>query len=160
MKDLIRILSWLLFIFLAVIFQINHFLSFRGINPNLILLTILLAVSLEKEFRKVLVLILTVILLSVVFVPDWFLKILILGGLLILAAGVKKFLTGTIFFDFLILIFLGTLVFYLIVNFHYFITNPIAIIAELFYNMTLGAALVIILNLFDLRNEKKTRIKS
>jgi hypothetical protein len=56
----------------------------------------------------------------------------------LLALLFKKFLTGGVFWDFLILILLGNLGFYLMINYRYFFTDPIAIIAELFYNVVLG----------------------
>jgi len=149
MRDLIKILIWLFFVFLAVIVQTNRFLELNGVNPNLILLFILLAVIWEKEFRKALILIFLIIALSTVVLPYWSKQILTLGGLGLLALLFKKFLTGGILGDFLILILLGSLGFYLITDYQYFFTDPIAIIAELFYNMGLGAILIIILKFFQ-----------
>jgi len=158
MKDLIKILVWIFFIILAFVLQANHFFSLGDINPNLILLIIFLGVILEKKISRFLVLIFIIILLSVIFLPYWLKEILILSGLSFIAFLLKKFLAGNIFFDFLILISLGNLGFYLIINPHYFITNPIAIIVELFYNMALG--FLIIFGIRSFSYEKKTRIKS
>jgi len=157
MKDLIKILIWLFLILLVFIFQTNRFPSLGGINPNLILVVIFLGVILEKQPSRYLVLIFTIILLSVLWLPYWLKEILILGGLGFLAFWSKKFLTGNIFFDFLILILAGTLGFYLIINGRFFLTNPIAIIAELFYNTALGLLIIFLVKSFSY--EKKTRIK-
>jgi len=158
MKDLIKILIWLFFISLAAATQTNRFLSLNGINPNLILLFILLAVILEKEFPKVLILVFIIILLLIVVSPYWSKPILVLGGLGLLSFLFKKFLTGSIFWDFLILIILGSLGFYLIIDYRYFFADPIAIIAELFYNVLLGIFLFLIGESFFYA--KKTGIKS
>lgn len=156
--SVLKILSWAIFIILAFVLQANHFFAVRGINPNLILLMIFLGVILERKLFGFLFLIFTVILLSFVFLPFWPKGIFIAAGLGLAAFLLKKFLTGNVFFDSLIVIFLGTLGFYLIINFHYLISNPIAIIAELFYNMTLGiSAIFLITNFFY---EKEDRIKS
>jgi len=157
MKDLIKILAWIFFIILAFIFQANHFLSLGGINPNLILLVVFLSVILEKKISRFLVLIIIIILLSVVFLPYWIKEIFILSILGLAIFLFKKSLTGNNFFDFLIIILLGNLGFYLIINPRYFITNPVVIIIELFYNMALG--FLIIFGVKSFSYEKKTRIK-
>lgn len=156
-NDLIKILAWIFFIILAFILQANHFFSLGGINPNLILLIIFLGVISEKKISRFLILISVIILLSVVFLPYWSKEILILSGLSFIAFLSKKFLTGNVFFDFLVIISLGNLGLYLIINPHYFITNPIAIIIELFYNMALG--FIILFGVEKFFYEKKTRIK-
>jgi len=157
MKDLIKILAWIFFIILAFIFQANHFLSLGGINPNLILLVVFLSVILEKKISRFLVLIIIIILLSVVFLPYWIKEIFILSILGLAIFLFKKSLTGNNFFDFLIIILLGNLGFYLIINPRYFIANPVVIIIELFYNMALG--FLIIFGVKSFSYEKKTRIK-
>ena len=152
MRDLIKILIWLFFVFLAVIIQTNRLLNLNGVNPNLILLFILLAVVSEKEFRKALILIFAIVLLSAVVLPYWSKQILILGGLGLLALLFKKFLTGGAFWDFLILIVLGTLGFYLLKAPSYLITDFISVVGELIYNIILGIFLVfLITNLTGLR---------
>lgn len=157
MKDLIKILAWIFFIVLAFILQANHFLSLKGINPNLILLVVFLAIFLEKRFSRFLVLIFIIILLSAVFLPYWIKEISILSGLGLIIFLFKKFLTGNNFFDFLIVILLGNLGFYLITNPRYFIADPVAIIMELLYNIALG--FLIIFGVKSFSYEEKTRIK-
>lgn len=151
MNDLVKILIWIFFVLSAFVLQLNHFLSLGGINPNLILLVIFGGVILEKKLRNYLALILAIIFLSVIFWPYWLKEIFILSGLGLAAFLFKKFLTGSAVWDFLILILLGTLGFYLTANFRYFSANPAALIVELFYNLSLGAVLVIILRLFQRR---------
>ncbi|MFA5083914.1 MAG: hypothetical protein WC475_00810 [Candidatus Paceibacterota bacterium] len=158
MKESIKILVWAFFVILAFIFQVNHFFALKGINPNLILLVIILAAVLEKKIFGFLSLISMVILLSFVFLPFWPKEIFIAAGLGLAFFLLKKFLTGSVFFDSLILIFSGTLIFYLIVNFHYLVSSPIAVIAELPYNMTLGIAAIFAIKNF--LHEKENRIKS
>ncbi len=155
--SVLKILAWIFFIISAFVLQANHFFSLGDVNPNLILLIIFLGVILEKKISRFLVLIFIIILLSVVFLPYWLKEILILSSLSFITFLFKKFLTGNIFFDFLVLISLGNLGFYLIINSHYFITNPIAIIIELFYNMALG--FIILFGIKSFSYEKKTRIK-
>ncbi len=149
MKELIKILTWAFFAVLVFILQANCFFAIRGINPNLILLIIFLAVILEKKLFGFLFLTLAIILLSFVFLPFWPKEIFIAAGLGLAFFSLRKFLTGNIFFDFLIMIFSGTLAFYSIINFHYLVSDPITVIAELLYNMTLGVILVIILKFFQ-----------
>jgi len=149
MNDLVKILIWGVFILLAFALQTNHFLSLGGINPNLILLAVSGGVILEKKFRNFLGLILAIIFLSVIFWPYWLKEILVLSGLGSAAFLFKKFLTGSAVLDFLILILIGTLGFYLMANFRYFPANPAAIAAELFYNISLGGVLVVALKLFQ-----------
>jgi hypothetical protein len=158
MKGSIKILTWAFFIISAFFLQANHFLAVRGINPNLILLIIFLGVILEKKFSGFLFLAFIIILLSFVFLPFWPKEIFIAAGLGLVAFLLKKFLTGNVFFDFLILVFSGTLGFYLILNFNYLISYPIAIIAELLYNMTLGISVIFVITNFFY--EKEDRIKS
>jgi len=152
-----KILVWIFFIILSFILQSNHFFDIEGVNPNLILLIIFLAVILEKKISEVFVLILIIIILSLFFWPYWLKEILILSFLGLAASSFKKFLTGNDFYDFLILIFLATLAFYLLINFHYFFGNFIVIVSELIYNTILG-----FLTIFGIKNffyVKKTRIR-
>lgn len=158
MKELIKILTLAFFVALAFVLQPNHFLSVRGINPNLILVIVFLVVILERNFFGFLFLIFTIILLSFVFLSFWPKEIFIAAVLGLAFFLLKKFLTGNVFSDSLITIFLGTLVFYSITDFHYLTSNPIAVIGELLYNMTLGiSAIFAITNFF---HEKENRIKS
>jgi len=158
MKEAIKILSWTFFVFLAVITQSSHILEFWGVNPNLILLLFFLPLILEKEFLRALILIFITLALSFVFLPYWPKEILILGGLAIIGLFLRKFLTGHEFWDFLILIFLGTLGFYLINSFSYCFQKTLILIAELIYNMFLGSLLIFIFRYFY--EKKETRIKS
>jgi hypothetical protein len=158
MKVLIKILGWIFLISLAVIVQNSRLLDFWGINPNLILIFFFLPLILEKEFPKTLVFVFIILAFTVIFLPFWTKEILILGGLAIIGLFLRKFLTGREFWDFLILIFLGTLGFYLINNFSYFFQNPLILISELIYNMFLGSLLFFIFGYFY--EKKETRIKS
>lgn len=157
MKESIKISTWAFFVVSAFILQTNHFLAIRGINPNLILLIIFFAVILERKLFGFLFLALAIILLSFVFLPFWPKEIFIMTGLGLAFFSLKKFLTGNIFFDFLIMIFSGTLAFYSIINFHYLVSNPIAVIEELLYNMTLGISAIFVITNFSY--EKKAGIK-
>lgn len=157
MKDLIKILTWIFFVSFGFILQSNRFLSVRGINPNLIILIIFLGVILEKDFSRFLISILITIALSLIFWPYWLKEILILSALGLAAFPLKKFLTGNDFSDLLILVFSANLAFYSLINFHYILSNPMAIIAELFYNMVLGILTIFVIKIFF--HEKKTRIK-
>lgn len=159
MKEAIKILSWAFFVFLAVIVQNSHILEFWGVNPNLILLFVFLPLILEKEFPRALILIFITLVLALVFLPYWPKEILILAGLALLALFLRKFLTGHELWDFLILIFLGTLGFYLINNFYYCFWEPFTIFAELVYNVILGIFLFFISRQFFYEKEK-ARIKS
>ena len=158
MKDLIKMLIWVFFIILAFVLQANHFLSLGAINPNLILLVIFGGVIAKKKILEFLILISATVLLSTVFLPYWLKEILILGSLGILALLLKKLLTGNNFFDFLILILLGTLGFYSIINFRYLFANPPAIAAELIYNVILGLITIFVVKNFFY--EEETGIKS
>ncbi len=158
MKELNKILIWAFFVILAFILQTNHFFAVREINPNLVILIIFLGVILIKKLSGFLFLILMVILSAFVFSPFWLKGIFIMAGLGLVAFLIKKFLTGNVFFDSLILVFLGTLGFYLIINFHYLISNPIAVIGELLYNMILVIPTIFIITNFS--HEKENRIKS
>lgn len=158
MKVLIKILLWFFLVSSAVIIQSNHFLNFLGVNPNLILLFVFLPLILEKEFSRVLLLISITLILILIFLPYWPKEILILAGLAILGLFLRKFLTGNELLDFIILIFLGSLGFYLINSFSYCFQEPLILIAELIYNIFLGSLLFFIFRYFY--EKEKTRIKS
>ncbi len=143
---------------LAVIVQNSHLLDFWGVNPNLILLFVFLPLILEKEFSRALLLIFITLVLTLFFLPYWPKEILILAGLALGGLFLRKFLTGRELWDFTILIFLGTLGFYLIDSFFYCFQKPLTLIAELIYNMFLGSLLFFIFRYFY--EKEKTRIKS
>lgn len=155
MKDLIKILLWFLFVVAAAFLQTNRFFVWAGVNPNLLLLAILSAVVLEKKFLNVvLFLILSAGGLFFLF-PFWFIKTTILTGLGFLALFSKKFLFDNNFFDFLILLFFGTLGFYLIAAPGFFL-QPRFFAAEMFYNLSGGLLIFLPMVFFY---EKKTGIK-
>lgn len=148
MKVLIKILFWTFLVSLVVIVQSSHFLNFWGVNPNLILLFVFLPLILEKEFPRALILIFITFVLTAVFLPYWPKEILILVGLAFGGLFLRKFLTGRELWDFIILIFLGSLGFYLINSFSYCFQKPLTLITELIYNMFLGSLLFFIFRIF------------
>ena len=105
------------------------------------------------------ILISATVLLSTVFLPYWLKEILILGSLGILALLLKKLLTGNNFFDFLILILLGTLGFYSIINFRYLFANPPAIAAELIYNVILGLITIFVVKNFFMKKRRELNLE-
>lgn len=154
MKEAIKISVWAFLVFSAAIIQTNHILEFWGVNPNLILLFVFLSLILEKEFSRVLLLIFTTLVLTLIFLPYWPKEILILAGLALLGLFLRKFLTGRELWDFVILILLGSLGFYLINNFSYCFREPLTLIIELFYNIALGILLILILNFLRLTKKQ------
>jgi len=157
MKALIKLLAWAFIISFAFVLQVNHFLSFDGVNPNLILLLIFLAVILKKSFRIFLFLLLIIILLSVIFYPYWLKEISILAGLGIAGFFLKRFLTGNDFFDFAILVLLGTLGFYLINSPQHLASDYLIVLGELIYNLAFGILVLFCAKIFSY--EKETGIK-
>jgi len=141
--SILKILGWIFLVSLAILIQSNHFLEFCNVNPNLILILFFLP---QNQILVLITFILTLILLSY-----WFKEILILGILVIIGLFLRKFLTGREVWDFLILIFLGTLGFYLIDNFHF-------ILAETVYNIIIGGLLFLISQFFN--EKEKAGIKS
>lgn len=157
MKDLIKFLLWLLIISVAAIFQINRFFILSNINPNLILLTILAMVVAEKKFLLVSLFLFFSSFFLFFLIPFWLSETTILTGMGFLCLLARKILSGNEFFDFLILIFLGTLGFYLIISPRYFLVQPGILIGELIYNLFLGFLIFGIAIFFY---EKKNGIKS
>lgn len=157
MKDLIKFLFWLLIISVAAILQTNRFFILSNVNPDLILLTILAAVVSEKKFLLVSLFLFFSSLLLLFLASFWLLEIAVLTGIGFLSLLIRKILSGNKFFDFLILIFLGTLGFYLIISPRYFLIQLWTLIGELIYNLFLGFLIFGIAIFFY---EKKNRIKS
>lgn len=156
MKDLIKILLWLLIVFAAAFLQTNRFLAWNGVNPNLLLLAVFSAVILEKKTLNILLLLIFSPGGLFFLFPFWFQETTILAGLGFLALFLKKFLTGNDLFDFLLLLFLGTCGFYSIAAPRFFL-QPRVLAAESIYNLSCGLLIFLPIVFFY---EKKTGIES
>lgn len=132
-----------LFAVLMVLFfiQQQRILSVNDVNPNLIFV-VLLAIAFFQVFRLRFLLLL---LLLFFFVSGfwaggfWFFQILVLGLIALGTYFLKPHLSGSLFWDFLIVLAVGHFLFYLVVNVAHLPDLPwLTILAELVYNLVLG----------------------
>jgi len=134
---------WLLVSLLLLFLQNSQLFSLGGANPNLILIGFLILISLGRfNFLPFLAILAAFVLLAFILMPFWFLEILVLAVLAILFNLLKKFSTGNEFADFLIILIIGTILFYIIIYVPNISVLPWRLaLKEIFYNVVLGAVI-------------------
>jgi len=134
---------WLLVSLLLLFLQNSQLFSLGGANPNLILIGFLILISLGRfNFLPFLAILAAFVLLAFILMPFWFLEILVLAVLAILFNLLKKFSTGNEFADFLIILIIGTILFYIIIYVPNISVLPRRLaLKEIFYNVVLGAVI-------------------
>ncbi len=139
-------------LFIAFILQQFRFLSLGHVNPNLILIGFLFLVFKRANLMFLGSLLLGVALTALLFIPQWFLQVLVVLLLIMAFYFIKNFMTGNRFFDFLLAVILGTIVFYTAVSLLRFSFSAALILGEILYNTVLGA---VIWNIFGPKYETK-----
>lgn len=141
------------FIALTVVFLLQQyrFLSLGGTNPNLLLLGFLFFVFKQENLWFLGSLFLGVAAVSFLFTWLWFLQTLVIFLVTLVFYFVKKIMTGNRLFDFLIALFLGTVLFYIVIGFGSANLPYLLILGEILYNLTLGALFWSIISLRSLR---------
>jgi len=112
MKFLINLFATLCFFLLLMIFQERPIFNFWGINLNFLLLASMAQILIKKNFWLRLLIIFLASLVAFFWWPFWRLEIFLTLFVVGLAYFLKKFLTGHLFLDFLIFVFLGSILFY------------------------------------------------
>ncbi len=139
-----RLVSQIFLVILFALLQNTNLLSLSGIKINLALILILaLAFMVRNWIEYLCLIIIASILLKAEAGWDWSIIIFTLVTLVIYF--LKKFLPWQILLNYLFLVFLSTLIFYLLLDWHFIQNNFIIFSKELVYNMTFGLLLYLIL---------------
>jgi len=137
--------------------QETRILAIGGINPNLILITFLLAIFFQKNFFSLLFLMVAVSLIFFVFIKFWIISLLVLELAVIIFYLLKKFLTGYKILDFLIGIILISIFYYTIVAiFSSYYFTVWLVLGEILYNLILGLILWFGIGKFMISYEKRS----
>ncbi len=144
MKDLARFFFTLCLVALLTLIQGTRFFSFNGVNPNLIFIFfsgLILAPGFRDRIKPnfLIVLLLFTFILESFFSAFWLIPWLILILMIIAVFFLKGFMTGRPSLDFLLVLGLGTPVFYGLLK---FISGTIFmggfVLWEIIYNLILG----------------------
>lgn len=123
----------------AFFLQQSRILSFGNVNPNLILIVFLLLVFRVDNIWFFGALLLSTAATIFALTPYWFPQVLVV---MLLALGfyfLKRILTGNHALDFLIVVLLGSAIFYLVIGAFRFSLIPMGLIlGEISYNLILG----------------------
>jgi len=147
-----KILFLVLGLVLLLFLQSSGFLAIKGINPNLLLIGLLMTISpphrfLESDSRLLAISIGIMLSLAWFWFNFWFQPFLFLAILLFIFFFLRNFLTGDVFFDFLIGVAGLTSVFYFLDKIsHWSLPSLLSVVLELIYNLALGAILWLIIN--------------
>ncbi|MBI5732869.1 hypothetical protein HY967_02850, partial [Candidatus Jorgensenbacteria bacterium] len=135
-----RFISTSLLWMLAFLVSTTRILSIGGVNPNLVIVVVLLVVFLSGVKDRSMILSLIVFSLMAFYImPWWGFSFGILAGVLIFITFLKRIFTGINFIDFLISILIVTLCFYgLQYIFRLGVFQIHSFIGEMFYNLILG----------------------
>ena len=133
----------IVFLVLVVAFYLQQyrFLSFGGVNPNLILIGFSLLVFKVADARFLGMLVLATVAAAALLTPYWVLQLVTVAALIMGFYFLKEVLTGNHALDFLIVILAGTVLFYMVTNIFHLSLVPVGLIfKEVLYNLLLGAA--------------------
>jgi len=132
-------------ILLAVFVQGERVLSVGSINPNLLLVLFFLALFGYRVLPLFFIWVGVLLAISFLWMPFWVPQFFVLAVVLACFGGLRSFFTGTAFFDFLIAVGGGTLLFYAVsALFTSALWDTLRVLSELVYNVVLGAALWIL----------------
>jgi hypothetical protein len=140
---------------LVVFLQFSRILAIGNIEPNLIFVTLMLLVFSSGVASALDTIIFPIIffwpaLLAFLWAPFWVLPFILLGVISLTAYFLKGRITGDPLADFLLSIFLGTALFYIILNFRNLAALPrLTISFEILYDATLAVIFWIISNRFN-----------
>ena len=133
------------FLALTGVFFLQQYRLFvvGGVNPNLILVILAFLIFKTRNFWFFFGVGFGFLVFVFLTAPYWLLPVTVILLLTITFYFLRKMLTGNEFFDFPIVVFLNTIIFYLIFNFQALPLLPIRLIAaEILYNLILTAVFV------------------
>ncbi|MDI6820671.1 MAG: hypothetical protein QMD65_00635 [Patescibacteria group bacterium] len=149
---------WIVFIVLICFFlQETKILVIGGINPNLILIALLLIIFFQKDFFPLLFSLIAVSVIFLIFIKFWLISLLVLELSVIIFYLFKKFLTGNKAVDFLIGIILISIFYHIaVVSFSNYYFSIRLVLSEIFYNLIFGFILWLVVEKFAIIYEKRT----
>jgi len=151
MKIILKFLIVFLVLALALFLGIEHAFDLSGVNPNLVLVALVLLIFYFSHFGTAFFLFAVsfVVILSFFWMPFWWSEMTVLGILALGIYFVKDRLTGNDLINVGMIIALITLLFYLIFNIFNISGVPwVSVAGEMFYNTTLGVAGAILISFF------------
>jgi hypothetical protein len=162
MKDLTRFIFILCLVALLVIIQGTRFFSFNGVNPNLILIFfsgLILAPGFRDKVKPnfLIALLLFTFILESFFSAFWLIPWLVLILIMVAVYFLRGFLSGRPFLDFLLVLGLGTPLFYGLLK---LISGTIFrggfVLWETIYNLILGVIFWFCLNMLKTYDRSRT----
>lgn len=157
MKIILEFLIVFLVLALALFLEMERALSLGGINPNLVLVILVLLIFYFSRFGTAFFLFAVsfTVILSFFWMPFWWSKVMVLGVLALGIYFVRDRFTGNDLINVGMVIAALTLLFYLIFNVFNISGAPwVSILGEMFYNMTLGVAGAILISFLERKYEK------
>ena len=157
MKIILEFLIVFLVLALALFLKMERALSLGGINPNLVLVILVLLIFYFSRFGTAFFLFAVsfTVILSFFWMPFWWSKVMVLGVLALGIYFVRDRFTGNDLINVGMVIAALTLLFYLIFNVFNISGTPwVSILGEMFYNMTLGVAGAILISFLERKYEK------
>ena len=157
MKIILEFLIVFLVLALALFLEMERALSLGGVNPNLVLVALVLLIFYFSRFGTAFFLFAVsfTIILSFFWMPFWWSKVMVLGVLALGIYFVRDRFTGNDLINVGMVIAALTLLFYLIFNVFNISGVPwVSILGEMFYNMTLGVAGAILISFLERKYEK------
>ena len=157
MKIILEFLIVFLVFALALFLEMERALSLGGVNPNLVLVILVLLIFYFSRFGTAFFLFAVsfTVILSFFWMPFWWSKVMVLGVLALGIYFVRDRFTGNDLINVGMVIAALTLLFYLIFNIFNISGTPwVSILGEMFYNMTLGVAGAILISFLERKYEK------
>ena len=157
MKIILEFLIVFLVLALALFLEMERALSLGGINPNLVLVILVLLIFYFSRFGTAFFLFAVsfTVILSFFWMPFWWSKVMVLGVLALGIYFVRDRFTGNDLINVGMVIAALTLLFYLIFNVFNISGVPwVSVLGEMFYNMTLGVAGAILISFLERKYEK------
>ena len=154
MADLARFVLVLLFLTVLILVQGTRFFSFNGINPNLVFVFfsgLILTPNFQNRIKPkfLAILLFFTFILEFFFSSFWLVPWLILMLMIIAVCLLKGFFTGQPFIDFLLVLGLGTPLFYGLLKFASgTIFKGGVVLWETLYNLIFGIVFWFCFNLF------------
>ena len=135
-----KFLLILLVVCLLFFIQQYRIFSISHINPNLVLLSLVLLLFFNPGLLSFLAVIISIALVMFITTPYWSGEFAILFALIVAFLFVKKLLTGDRFIDFIIILSASTIIFYIALGvFLSPFVSPLTLLKEVLYNIILGS---------------------
>jgi len=151
MKIILEFLIIFLILALALFLEMEHIFALGGVNPNLVLVALVLLIFYFSRFGTAFFLFAVsfTVILSFFWMPFWWSEMMVLGILALGIYFVRDRLTGNDLINVGMVIAILTLLFYLISNIFNISGVPwVSVAGEVFYNTTLGVVGAILISFF------------